>query len=758
MAEALSDDEYEVRHLGQAEDLVIDGETAIDDLLVAQRIAEQEQALADAAAALEAECPRRRPSKADVEQLISLLRQTSELTARIGELPSEFDDLVGDEVRHACRAAAAAMEHVPSPEPAGSSEEEEELPPGHLRPARVVDPEAALVGLDLESTDEEEAAVAAVRCVAGSATKGSGPVSGVAAGASTAAGGGGGGKGTVKAEDREEEEDEDEAEAEGEASVGPRLAPKEEDARDSAYRELRAKMDEGAPVIATSGFPERLPADSEVQPIGEVHAYVDGLLVVRGELDSKTLDIQSVVCTEDRMILGVVIDVFGAVVEPHYLVFIHPESKVDRPDVGDRICAATSLAETSFLCDSADPEIIRQRLAMMNGAVGSSEDESGSEAGSSDEESVVNGESGLLGRMLDDVVERVNEQRAPKGKSKGKGKGKSKGKGKGKDLTAPERDRRPLLSDSPPRADARPRGSIVKEEGLDERGPLLQGQDRARWLARCRTFTKSGASGASPDGSSSMQAPPAPPPAPPRPPPAPPTAARAGGGAAAARPARSSLRSRSPRREAPSLTECKVEWSDGRGPAFGEQRRQDMPRPPPRPPPSGLLASNPFIPPAAMLPPASALAAAAALSGRGAAQTSSAAPPQRPPARRPPLTSAAARPVRLRPDSRSVDRSRSRPTSAREAPPLPSAPRPPAGRRIFGAPSTGPSAAPSAAPPRRGPTAGGTGAPVSQERRPPVPPNAPPRPGSRGGMPAAPSSAPPGGTSAAGRWPPAGRR
>ncbi|CAE8631506.1 unnamed protein product, partial [Polarella glacialis] len=36
------DAKYKVRHLRQDEDLVIDGETVVDDMLVAQRIAEQD--------------------------------------------------------------------------------------------------------------------------------------------------------------------------------------------------------------------------------------------------------------------------------------------------------------------------------------------------------------------------------------------------------------------------------------------------------------------------------------------------------------------------------------------------------------------------------------------------------------------------------------------------------------------------------------------------------------------------------------------
>ena len=94
--------QYEVRQLAADEELVIDGETAVDDLLVAQRIAALDSAvneeLAENAAASSAGAtgvPRRSrpakvqsrtspaaaaPSREDLAKLLQLLQQTNDLS------------------------------------------------------------------------------------------------------------------------------------------------------------------------------------------------------------------------------------------------------------------------------------------------------------------------------------------------------------------------------------------------------------------------------------------------------------------------------------------------------------------------------------------------------------------------------------------------------------------------------------------------------------------------------------------------------
>jgi len=133
--ESEDSEEMQVRHLGQDEDLVIDGETAVDDLLVAQRIAEQESFVAEQVQqpdGIDAGSSRKKkpPSSADVQKLLRLLRETSKLTAKIGELPEQFDAVVGEDVREACRAAAEAVTKLPVPEPSEDAPELEDCPVG----------------------------------------------------------------------------------------------------------------------------------------------------------------------------------------------------------------------------------------------------------------------------------------------------------------------------------------------------------------------------------------------------------------------------------------------------------------------------------------------------------------------------------------------------------------------------------------------------------------------------------------------------
>merc|ERR1740121_2109294 len=136
--------------------------------------------------------------------------------------------------------------------------------------------------------------------------------------------------------------------------------------------------DEGAPVIRTAeSLPERLKATDAMDPLGELYSCVEGLLCVRGEEDSRALDLQSVVCTKDGTVLGVVIDIFGPVTQPHYLVHT---TKRDPPTLGVQVYAATSLAETSYLCDSADPVMLRQKLADQLGDESDDDDEDESDA------------------------------------------------------------------------------------------------------------------------------------------------------------------------------------------------------------------------------------------------------------------------------------------------------------------------------------------------------------------------------------------
>lgn len=386
--------EYQVRRLSQSEDLVIDGETVMDDMLVAQRIAEADaliaEAITDDSTSIEngeVKTKKAGPSRSDVGKLLRLVRQANKLSQKISDLPDMFDGVVGDEVREACRQAAEAIEKLPIPKDSGLAEPVEVTDEaiGEETWEGNADPEAVLAAVDLESTDEEgEEAAAAI-------------------------------KPRPVAEAEEEADAADELDDEADGAQDPNAAVEAEvDAAEPAepvpwgtvvlpeppkrFREDGSEMPEdNAPQIKILGLPERLGEDDQTAHIGLVHALVDNLLVVAGHSEDKVLDIQSVVCTEDKEVIGVVIDVFGPVSHPHYLVF-PTRPREEPPAIGAVVIAAVGLEETSFLCDSADLNALRDALGQKNktGALGDadsddSEEEDDEEDSYEDEEDDVDG-------------------------------------------------------------------------------------------------------------------------------------------------------------------------------------------------------------------------------------------------------------------------------------------------------------------------------------------------------------------------------
>jgi len=186
-------------------------------------------------------------------------------------------------------------------------------------------------------------------------------------------------------------------------------------------------------IIRSDTVPVQLGPDDETASIGEVSAVIDGLVVVRGDEGGKALDLQSVLaCEVDRMVLGVVIDVFGLVTQPHYLILPAGAKKTEAElssKVGSRVVAALSLPETSYLTDNVDMESLRRQGLIVDGeSGGSDEDEAMEEESSADE-----GGKGSSGqRAIGDLHEELG-----KGKGKGAGKGAKrdgKAKGKGKEV------------------------------------------------------------------------------------------------------------------------------------------------------------------------------------------------------------------------------------------------------------------------------------------------------------------------------------
>ncbi|CAK9048041.1 unnamed protein product, partial [Durusdinium trenchii] len=323
-------DEPEVRRLREDEDLVIDGETAVDDLLVAQRIAQQEefaeQVLRDGGGGDGAR--RRAPSAQDVQKLLRLLRETSKLASKIGELPSQFDALVSEEAREACRAAAQAVTKLPLPE---SSVMEEDTPVGEENWGEWTDdPMHALAAVDLQSTEEEADEAEPSHAAAEP-------------------------KQAQRAVEGDEEEEEPEVKEDGHDEIAAPLQAKPE-----AEGKPAIEDEEGAPVIHVSQLPEWLEDAAPKEPVGKVQSIVQDLLIIQGGEDSKALDLGSVVCEADGRVLGAVVDVFGQISRPHYLVLPCETCKKDLPVVGAAVLAATGMEETSFLCDSTDLAALQQ--------------------------------------------------------------------------------------------------------------------------------------------------------------------------------------------------------------------------------------------------------------------------------------------------------------------------------------------------------------------------------------------------------------
>jgi len=83
----------------------------------------------------------------------------------------------------------------------------------------------------------------------------------------------------------------------------------------------KGKKTEEPPTLNLN-VPEKIDDAEKIELVGTFHAYLEGTVVVRGQGHSRALDLQSLVCMENRTTLGVVCDTFGSVEEPFYLVFV----------------------------------------------------------------------------------------------------------------------------------------------------------------------------------------------------------------------------------------------------------------------------------------------------------------------------------------------------------------------------------------------------------------------------------------------------
>lgn len=105
---------------------------------------------------------------------------------------------------------------------------------------------------------------------------------------------------------------------------------KNEEKKTEAQAEKRPAKKEKEPPTINLQAPERIDEKEKLDHVGYIHSFIEGTIVVRGVENSKALDLQSLLCFEDRVTLGVVCDTFGSVKEPHYLIYVTAPEVVQR--------------------------------------------------------------------------------------------------------------------------------------------------------------------------------------------------------------------------------------------------------------------------------------------------------------------------------------------------------------------------------------------------------------------------------------------
>ena len=100
-----------------------------------------------------------------------------------------------------------------------------------------------------------------------------------------------------------------------------------------------------------TNLPTNLSMYEPLIPVGEVYSHVEGMLVVRGL--QVALDERSLVCFEDsadRQVIGLIIETFGAVQQPSYLVAVTNKPAVaSRQCIGARLCTVPSQSKLILL-------------------------------------------------------------------------------------------------------------------------------------------------------------------------------------------------------------------------------------------------------------------------------------------------------------------------------------------------------------------------------------------------------------------------
>jgi len=119
-------------------------------------------------------------------------------------------------------------------------------------------------------------------------------------------------------------------------------------------RESSIGDDELTPIdIDFGNIPSTLPLYEPLIPVGVIYSQVEGMLVVKGY--QVAMDERSVVCFEDshdRKVVGIVLETFGAVQTPSYLVAVSNKESVESRGanlIGSRLCTVPSQSKLILL-------------------------------------------------------------------------------------------------------------------------------------------------------------------------------------------------------------------------------------------------------------------------------------------------------------------------------------------------------------------------------------------------------------------------
>eukprot|EP00392_Amoebophrya_sp_AT5.2_P000952 g954.t1 len=99
---------------------------------------------------------------------------------------------------------------------------------------------------------------------------------------------------------------------------------------------------------------------SIVRNAGKVISKVDNLFVVRAGMEQRALDLKSLLCLPDGQVVGMVMDVFGNIHQPHYLVFPTNSELDGKIALNTELCFVGS--ESGFAMDFAPNEYELARM------------------------------------------------------------------------------------------------------------------------------------------------------------------------------------------------------------------------------------------------------------------------------------------------------------------------------------------------------------------------------------------------------------